>query len=451
MSHKARVVHWVRSLAERPIKEACFPYFVAAARWASRAAADTEEQPALRLGVVCEELFRADPSGFGGYGQTVENIAAHYPCFDPRVSVVAMLPNKSHLTRKASIENHAGTDCLLVPSLPSLVASPVRYARALRSMRPSLLLAIDYLTQYEYVLWALPECPLIIYLRDPRAIEEWGNVASVPLEIAAAGRTSKAELQAIAGQHRASFNRVDRWSRLCNRKVIFATNAHFLVDRARRKFGIPDLDPYYLPNPIPIPDNIDDHDDAHPTLLVLGRVEPQKRPWVVLELARRLPRVRFVLAGGTRFPELMRDTLDQLSQLPNVELLGMVEVAERARLLKSCWALLNTSSHEGFPVSFQEAFSFGKPVISGQNPDGLVTRHGYFAGESTGEGLDEASVNGFARSIAECINDPETRRQKGRSARAYVVENHSFANFDRHLRALMRAENVAPLDWATSA
>jgi glycosyltransferase involved in cell wall biosynthesis len=214
------------------------------------------------------------------------------------------------------------------------------------------------------------------------------------------------------------------------------------VERARRKFGIPALDAHFLPNPIPLPSFESIHFDTIPTFLVLGRIEPQKRPWIVAELARRIPAARFVVAGSTRFPELMADVLDSFRALPNVKYLGAVGSVERGELLRTCWGLLNVSAHEGYPVSFQEAFSYGKTVISNQDPDGVVTSYGYWAGPSEGDGLDEKTLSSLVSAIQLCIRGQDERLSKGYAAREYAVQTHSFERFDSEFRRILAEEQL---------
>ena len=286
--------------------------------------------------------------------------------------------------------------------------------------------------------------PLVLYIRDPRSREEWRTIGTVPQEAPANMRADARQLEGIAAQQLESFKRIRRWSRRTGRKIVFATNAQFLVERARQKFGLPDLHPYYLPNPIPLPVVTDIAWQATPMFLALGRLDPQKRPWIICALARRLPQVTFVLAGEARYPQLVEPLVAPYRDLPNVRRVGLAEGDAKAALLRQCWALINTSIHEGLPVSFLEAFSYGKSVVSCLDPDGLVTSFGYFAGEHPGLGLDEDTLRAFENQIRLCLADEQGRRVRGEAALRYVRETHSFESFDQHLRRLLAAENIMP-------
>lgn len=226
------------------------------------------------------------------------------------------------------------------------------------------------------------------------------------------------------------------------RPLAFATNARFLLDRGRRKLGLERMEAHELPNPVPLPKAWETGGCAEPMLLFVGRLHPEKRPWVVLELARRFPGVRFVVAGPASADARVAGFLAGRARPSNVELAGLVEGREKDRLFRECWALLNTSIHEGLPMTFLEAFAYGKPVVSGVDPEDLATRFGYCAGVRLGSGLDEATLAAFSEQIARCLADERGRRDKGAAARRYVEEHHTFEAFERALEQLLAAEGL---------
>ena len=111
-------------------------------------------------------------------------------------------------------------------------------------------------------------------------------------------------------------------------------------------------------------------------------------------------------------------------------------------MLKNCWALINTSIHEGLPVSFLETFTFGKCVISCLNPEGLVEKYGYYTGEFEGDGLDEKTLDMFSKKITLCLSDEGQRLEKGRQARRYIEENHTFDVFEKRLKQILQEEKI---------
>ena len=115
------------------------------------------------------------------------------------------------------------------------------------------------------------------------------------------GSSSSASLDGIGTEpiDSRSFAGVARTSKLLGRGLLLASPApHTLAPRAAEAFGIPVLSLEQLPNPIvdrprqrmePVPDR--------PRMVFLGRLDPIKRPWLFVELARRFEGIDFLLLG----------------------------------------------------------------------------------------------------------------------------------------------------------
>lgn len=428
-------------LVEDLIKTFCLRYFAFSDRRSGGIFHGGDEvRPAMVI--IGEEFFHSDLGGFGGFGMTVRNLTGFYNSRQDGLRASVVMAHDLKLVRGPEVRRQNDVDVLFLPTLGRLLLHPLRHIRLLRSLQPRFFLSIDYLVKYEYVLWGAPRVPLVLYLRDPRSREEWRIIGTVPQEAQANGRADTRQLEGIAAQQMESLKRIRRWSLQTGRKIVYATNAQCLVERARRELDLPDLQPHYLPNPVPQPAAPRITWQPAPMFLFLGRLDPQKRPWVIYALARRLPQVAFVLAGEARCARLVEPLITPFCDPPNVHRVGLVDGAAKDALLRQCWALINTSIHEGLPVSFLEAFSYGKCVVSGLDPDGLVTRFGYFAGEHHGLGLDEHALHAFETQIRLCMADEQGRRTRGEAALRYARQTHSFENFDRHLRRILAVEGI---------
>lgn len=91
-------------------------------------------------------------------------------------------------------------------------------------------------------------------------------------------------------------------------------------------------------------------------VLWMARMAPVKNPSLALEVARQLPSIYFLMAGGG---ELYNQVSSQAP--PNVRLLGWV-VAEE--VIPVADIFLSTSLNEGVPFSIMEALSAGVPVVA---------------------------------------------------------------------------------------
>ena len=104
----------------------------------------------------------------------------------------------------------------------------------------------------------------------------------------------------------------------------------------------------------------------------MGGLREVKQPAVFLDLARRVPHVRFVMVGGSvpSDPQYAAKIRDAARSIPNLTLTGQVPQREVVRILRSASILVNTSRFEGFPNAFLEAWAAGSPVVSLVDVDG---------------------------------------------------------------------------------
>ena len=105
-------------------------------------------------------------------------------------------------------------------------------------------------------------------------------------------------------------------------------------------------------------------------VLWVGTVHDYKQPEILLELARRLPRQRFVMIGGSAAPgerlhagyyEAIRD---QAAKLPNVEMTGFLPLEQVEPWFDRGRVLVNTSVYEGMPNTFLQAWARGMPTVA---------------------------------------------------------------------------------------
>jgi glycosyltransferase involved in cell wall biosynthesis len=155
--------------------------------------------------------------------------------------------------------------------------------------------------------------------------------------------------------------------------------------------------------------------------LWFGRSVPEKRPLQYVELARAVPEARFVMvpvpqgAGGGLLAELRTAG----EEVPNLEILDPLPHAELATLVSRAVAVVNTSTLEGMPNAFLEAWASGVPVLTLEfDPDGIVDRHGL--------GISAAgSWDRFAEGARELWRSRSDRQEVGRRVRSYIEDVHS--------------------------
>lgn len=99
-----------------------------------------------------------------------------------------------------------------------------------------------------------------------------------------------------------------------------------------------------------------------------------KRAEWVLDTAETLPEYSFAMAGGKRGDKGYYDSmLSRAKQLPNMCFLGSKSFFYTNALIENSKILLCTSTFEGFPNTFLQAWSKGIPVISTVDPSGIIS------------------------------------------------------------------------------
>ena len=383
------------------------------------------------IGLVVFEFFREDLNGFGGYGKLVQNVSDYCNKGSRRFCADVLLAMSQR--HRDFIERCHNADVIFEyskrGSLTAKIVRRLQYSVALMRRRIDLLIAIEHSTRYERHLSALPATPVLIWLQDPRTEQDWGKIATVKLTDVEMAHSIGS--QWVVESRRSLHNLLDGAQRL-KRRIAFAHQAECLVPKARQLFGQPSLQSRFLPNPIDVPP-LTQEKTTRPSVTFLGRLDPVKRPWIFLELARRFPSVEFFVMGRTHTAESMDPILHRYQDLPNLRFLGLVDGAAKLMLLQRSWALVNTSIHEALPVSFLEAFASETPVISCHNPDGLTERFGRFTGEVLGDGLDDFSLDKFAEALEQILASDKDRRRLGAEAREYVCATHTYAHFEKRL------------------
>jgi glycosyltransferase involved in cell wall biosynthesis len=178
---------------------------------------------------------------------------------------------------------------------------------------------------------------------------------------------------------------------------------------------------YVVPGAVELPESYVSHSHRQPRVAWVGVLRQPKRPDVLIEIARRLPSVQFVVCGGTsvhRSPEGYGEQIvAQLNGLSNVCYLGHVAPSRAIEVISGAALLLSTSDAEGFPSVFVEAWAQGTPIVTLHvDPDSVIARNGLGV---VGGGIDAA-----VRSIQALVASPEEREILASRCRKYAATTH---------------------------
>jgi glycosyltransferase involved in cell wall biosynthesis len=169
---------------------------------------------------------------------------------------------------------------------------------------------------------------------------------------------------------------------------------------------------------------------AAPEFLWVGRFHWMKRAELLVELARRVPEARFALiGGGAGDGSYGRAIKEALRGTPNVRRIDFVPPGEMDAHYRNAFALVNTSSVEGFPNTFLHAWAHGVPVLTLEiDPDDTIARNRI--------GVVGGTIDGLAAAARRLLADPRARDEMSRRAVVYVKEHHDIRERGEDYRRL---------------
>ena len=368
-----------------------------------------EMKRSLSVGMVSNEIIHSQGSRTGGFGyatrvliRTVQERGGGKVRFltADRQFAAGVDPNDPMMDRRSYFERR---------NVPDLL----RY----RLMKLDVLALLDYRAPYAYFLRHRPKLPVIVWVRDPRSKRDNERFASLrepgfPDEIPA-----QAEPPATGSLRRYLFPDDGQV-----RPHMFAVSTPYLRDKIPDAYGVdPDVVPHLCTVIPALPEPAGEAEK--PTVVSLARLDPQKRPWIIVELARRMPDVTFVLAGRTHATLRWRPT-----DLPdNVQLVGEVKGEQKARLLKDAWMLLNTAVHEALPVSWLEALGTGTPLVTCIDAESVPSRFGRAVPFVGGVGYE--MLPDLEEAVRQLVDDREDRHRRGAAGLEWVRSTHNAENF----------------------
>jgi glycosyltransferase involved in cell wall biosynthesis len=156
------------------------------------------------------------------------------------------------------------------------------------------------------------------------------------------------------------------------------------------------------------------------TAFFIGRLIGIKGEDVVIELARRFPKVHFKIAGGGPNQQLVIDAAKAQS---NIEYIGLVPNQQVQAYYQSADVVLVPSQYpEGFGRVICEALACGTPVLAsniGGIPDAMDNTVGV---------LCDLDVDSFAKALDRMVTDREWYESLQRNCRPYAERQFSSAN-----------------------
>jgi glycosyltransferase involved in cell wall biosynthesis len=218
-----------------------------------------------------------------------------------------------------------------------------------------------------------------------------------------------------------------RLMRVCDRVDAFLAPSAFLRNKLLDR-GFPPEKVYHLPLFLPS-ELFHDNDNNEGYLLFLGKLEPIKGIYPLLEACRSIPEIRLILAG--RVEEPLASALPGLLP-PNAQYVGLMHGEELRQLLyNSVAVVLPSLGFENQPFSILEAFACGKPVIAsdlGGMTELVVNRE-------RGLLVPPGNVEALAKAMRWIVGHPTEAHDMGQNAYNYVAKTHQA---EHHYQDLIR-------------
>lgn len=172
-------------------------------------------------------------------------------------------------------------------------------------------------------------------------------------------------------------------------------------------------------------------------VLWAGNVSPNKRVELVIELAKRLPEIQFVIAMSNNGGNRAEMVAAEAARSKNINYLGSVPPQAMEGWFDNAICVLNTSVGEGFPNTFLQAWERGIPVVSaGVNPGGVLDNNGLGVAVLV-DGKSEGQIEKLAQALEKICLDVEGRAAMQKTAREYLRKNHSPAEIFPRLHSAL--------------
>jgi glycosyltransferase involved in cell wall biosynthesis len=184
----------------------------------------------------------------------------------------------------------------------------------------------------------------------------------------------------------------------------------------KQRFGV---DSIVIKNGMILPEVVSEK-PMPPIVLWVGSISKVKAPELFVGLAKSLPKVKFEMIGGKgNPPHLFGKIASETHGVKNLRFHGFVPYHKINEYFERASIFVNTSSIEGFPNTFVQAWAHHAPVVSlSVDPDCIIQKEklGFRSG-------------GFEQMVSDVdllLNDPKLRKTMADNGRKFVEREHDI-------------------------
>ncbi len=166
-----------------------------------------------------------------------------------------------------------------------------------------------------------------------------------------------------------------------------------------------------------------------PLILWIAGLKPVKRPELFLKIVKNLQDMdaEFLLIGPRDYKK--EEILNLVRTQKNFRFIPGVSKSKDNLYYRKASLLVNTSSHEGYPNAFIQAWMHKTPVVSLKvDPDDVIKNHnlGFCANGSLSEMIKWIKKN---------VNNSSRLKSLGNNCRKFAIKNHNIkSTAKKHLR-----------------
>jgi len=171
-----------------------------------------------------------------------------------------------------------------------------------------------------------------------------------------------------------------------------------------------------------------------PVILYPARLEPQKRPRVLVEILQSLqkqyPNFVCLIAGQGPLQDWLQKSLGRLGLKRQVRMLGAVAADDMAAVMALSDILLLPSLDEGISLALYEAMAMGLTIVSaavGGQAELVTSNCGYLIPQNADE------VAEYARILIDLCKNPSKRIQMGQAARQRIIDSFGVEEMGKQM------------------
>jgi len=176
-----------------------------------------------------------------------------------------------------------------------------------------------------------------------------------------------------------------------------------------------------------------------PVVLWVANIKSPKQPELFLKLAEAIPEVSFQMIGGAGSEDPLSyydEIKESASRISNLKFMGFVPFHAIDQYFQQSSIFVNTSSYEGFPTTFVQAWAAHMPVVSlNVDPSGIISKNKI--------GFYSQTFQQMVSDVKRLLDNKDLLSEMSRNARAYVEREHDIKVITaRYLKVLEKVDST---------